>query len=134
MDSKELLNFFLELKLSTLSGKVIGLVGDLGAGKTYLVKKLIASQFEELETEVNSPTYTICNVYKTKDMEIHHYDLYRIESEDELYDTGVLESIELGTALVFIEWVDMHPDLVEACDFIVNIELISETGRIYSIR
>lgn len=134
MDSKELLRFFLELKPSTLSGRIIGLVGDLGAGKTHLVKELVGSQFDELKTEVTSPTYTVCNVYKAKGVEIHHYDLYRIESEDELYDTGVLESIELGTALVFIEWVDMYPDLAEVCDYIVSIEIIGNTQRVYSLK
>ena len=133
MDSKELLNFFLELKPSALKGTVIGLVGDLGAGKTHLVRELIGSQYEDLGTEVNSPTYTVCNVYKTKDMEIHHYDLYRIESEDELYDTGVLESIELGSALVFIEWVDMYPELTETCNYIISIEIGVQNERIYSV-
>ncbi len=133
MDSKELLDFFLELKPSSLSGTVIGLVGVLGAGKTHLVKELVRLQFEGLETEVSSPTYTVCNIYKTEGIEIHHYDLYRIETEEELYDTGVLESIEMGNVLVFIEWVDMHPELAETCDYIVNIEITAKTQRIYSI-
>ena len=80
---------------------VIILRGDLGAGKTtftsYLVKKL------GVKEDVTSPTFTVLNQYQGKKYVVNHLDMYRIESFDELYETGVAETISEG-GITVVEW------------------------------
>lgn len=80
---------------------VIILRGDLGAGKTtftsYLVKNL------GVKESVTSPTFTVLNQYKGKKYVVNHLDMYRIESFDELYETGVAETISEG-GITVVEW------------------------------
>ncbi len=125
---EQAVQYFSDLNPAYLQGKVIGLVGVLGVGKTQFVKSVVASMLPEAADQVNSPTYNICNIYQVKNLQIHHYDLYRIESEDDLYETGIFDSFEAGSALVFIEWVDLFPVLEERCDEILYLETGKKDG------
>lgn len=76
--------------------------GEMGAGKTTLIKS-ICTHFD-VEDEVNSPTYSLVNEYHTKDgRKIYHFDLYRIEEEEEALDMGIEEYLYSGE-LCLIEW------------------------------
>ncbi len=121
MNQKETIQYLIDLGEDNLHGRVVGLVGDLGVGKTFFVKSFVGSLAEEIADQVNSPTYNLCNVYSVNNLEIHHYDLFRIESSGDLYDTGIFDSIENGVTLVFIEWVNLFPALVKSCDEVVTI-------------
>lgn len=121
MDETAILTAYHELGIKGLKGMVIGLTGKLGAGKTYFVKELLNRFSPELGDQVSSPTFSLCNVYQIGRLEVHHYDVYRIESEADLYNTGIWESIENTNALIIIEWVDMFPLLADRCDEIVTI-------------
>ncbi len=134
MDYGEVLEYYRKIEKIKLHNWVIGLIGDLGAGKTYLVKEIINALYKEVASEVSSPTYTLCNVYNSENIEIHHYDLYRIETEDELYDTGIMESIEKENILVFVEWIDMYPQMMEICDEIIEIKLLEPPNRNYILK
>jgi len=111
----------------------IGLIGDLGSGKTFLVKKLLETINPLLENQVSSPTYNICNIYQFENTIIHHFDLYRIENEEELYDVDIWESIEGSENITFIEWVDMFPQIKHRCDIIISIETVEQENRKYSV-
>lgn len=82
--------------------------GDLGAGKTTLIKTLCALLGID-KNEVNSPTFALVNTYSTTEREIHHFDFYRIENEEEAYDMGYDEYF-YGTGLCLIEW----PEKIES--------------------
>jgi tRNA threonylcarbamoyl adenosine modification protein YjeE len=84
-------------------GGWIGLVGDLGAGKTTLVQGLV-SELDE-SAEASSPTYTLLNEYHT-DPPVWHFDLYRLESVDELETIAYWDYAEDDDAIVIVEWVD----------------------------
>lgn len=87
---------------STLSGgEIILLEGDLGAGKTTFTKGLGAALL--VKEEITSPTFTILNVYESGSLKLYHMDMYRIESEEELYETGIEEYVSKGGVTV-IEW------------------------------
>ena len=90
MNCQSLINKLLQDKVS-LIGQVFGLVGTLGSGKTYLVKKLL----EELEpgfvNQVTSPTFSLCNIYTSNQFIINHFDLYRLESIDDLEEIGFMK-------------------------------------------
>jgi tRNA threonylcarbamoyladenosine biosynthesis protein TsaE len=85
-------------------GDVIGLVGDLGAGKTVFVKGL-ADGLGIDPIHVASPTFTLINEYRGGKLVLHHVDLYRLERAEELVELG-LEEIVAGEGVCAIEWVD----------------------------
>ena len=94
------LKFAAELKESLKIGDVICLHGDIGVGKTVFTKGLSGSD------AVCSPTFSIMNIYKGNPP-VYHFDLYRLGSEDELYEAGLMEYIESGDGISVIEWPDI---------------------------
>jgi tRNA threonylcarbamoyladenosine biosynthesis protein TsaE len=89
-----------------LPGDVVALVGDLGAGKTQLVRGACRGAGVP-EREVASPTFAIVSTYAGR-LPVHHADLYRISDEDELYATGFLDLVG-GEGAVLVEWADRVP-------------------------
>lgn len=84
-------------------GGWIGLVGDLGAGKTTLVQGLVTAL--DRSAEASSPTYTLLNEYHT-DPPVWHFDLYRLETVDDLETVGYWDYAEDRDAIVVVEWID----------------------------
>lgn len=84
-------------------GDVIVLTGDLGSGKTKFTEGVL--QFFGLENEISSPTFNIVNEYVNRDVNVYHFDVYRLEDEDEFYAIGGEEYFEKGICL--IEWGEM---------------------------
>ena len=121
MTENEIAAYFRDRYPKRLIGKTVGLIGELGAGKTYLVRTILTRCSAEFSFQVDSPTYSFCNIYAADRMEVHHFDLYRIKLEEELYDIGVLESMGNSELLTFVEWIDLFPDLEERCDLVVTI-------------
>ena len=89
-------------------GMVIILTGDLGSGKTKLVEGIL-SHFG-LQDEISSPTFTIVNEYNAKELNIYHFDVYRLEDIDEFLAIGGEEYFEKGACL--IEWGEMLEEIV----------------------
>jgi len=87
-------------------GDVIALVGDLGAGKTQLVRGACAGAKVPPE-EVSSPSFAIVATYRGR-LPVHHADLYRIADEDELYGTGFGDLVG-GEGALLVEWADRIP-------------------------
>ncbi|WP_405327539.1 tRNA (adenosine(37)-N6)-threonylcarbamoyltransferase complex ATPase subunit type 1 TsaE [Leeuwenhoekiella sp. LLG6367-2.1] len=88
--------------LKYVEHKIILFHGDLGAGKTTLIKSLVSKLGSE--DTVSSPTFSIVNEYATTDNNvILHFDLYRLNSEEEAYDIGIEEYLERD-CWKFIEW------------------------------
>ena len=88
-------------------GDFIGLIGDLGAGKTHLVRG-VAEGAQVPRSEVASPTFAIVYPYRGR-IPLYHADLYRIADYDELYATGFLDLIG-GDGAVLVEWLDRVPE------------------------
>lgn len=84
-------------------GTVIVLTGDLGSGKTKLTEGILT--YFGLENEISSPTFTIVNEYNTENLNIYHFDVYRLEDVDEFYAIGGDEYFEKGASI--IEWGEM---------------------------
>ena len=89
------------------------LVGDLGAGKTKFTEGLLS--FWNLQDEISSPTFTIVNEYNTQNINIYHFDVYRLSDVDEFFAIGGLEYFENGISI--IEWGDIIEDIIPK-DFI----------------
>ena len=89
--------------LAALSSKTLLFVGEMGSGKTTFIKALTKAlgSFDQ----VSSPTFSIVNEYQTDSDVIYHFDLYRIESEAELYQIGI-EDYLASDGWKMIEWPD----------------------------
>jgi len=98
--------FFKKLKL----GSVVFLYGEMGVGKTTFVRYLI-NKFQTNNklkiTEVTSPTFNLLNQYKLNEIEINHYDLFRIKSLVEIKNLDLFENI--SNSITLIEW----PEIIE---------------------
>ena len=116
-----------------IQGKTFGLVGILGVGKTHLVEILLSSISTDLGKQVHSPTFNLCNIYQWDDYEVHHFDLYRMESHDDLFNIGIMDSISSKTLITFIEWIDLFPELIDCCDEIITITEDNDAERRYVI-
>ncbi len=92
-------------------GDVVALVGDLGAGKTQLVRGLCRGAGVP-EAEVSSPTFAIVAAYPGR-VPVSHADLYRVADEDELYATGFFE-LPGGPGATVVEWADRIPGALPA--------------------
>jgi tRNA threonylcarbamoyladenosine biosynthesis protein TsaE len=90
------------------AGDAIGLVGDLGAGKTLLVRGLARGLAVPPEVRVTSPTFTLINEYQGGRLPLFHADLYRLERAAELDELGFEELFARG-GVVVVEWSDRFP-------------------------
>ncbi len=102
----EVQSYSKEISLKLLENKILCLRGGLGAGKTFFASKVIQNLTQDITLNITSPTFSIVNVYNTKDgKSIHHFDFYRLKSFKELENIGFFDSIE--QAICIIEWWDM---------------------------
>ena len=113
---KKLRQFANNLSKKLKQGDTFFLFGEMGVGKTTLVKYLINNlqiQCNQNITEVTSPTFNIMNEYKIDDLLIKHYDLYRLKSHDELKDLNMFDYND--NEILLVEWPEIiknEPNLV----------------------
>ena len=99
-------------------GDVYTLVGDLGVGKTAFVRGFVSALLPD--ARVKSPTYTIVNEYRGASIPVFHFDVYRIEGEDDLYSTGYYDYLDAGYLLC--EWSEKIPFALPGDRITVRIE------------
>lgn len=107
---------------------VVLLRGDLGAGKTTLVKG-IAEGFRAASAEdVTSPTFTLVHEYRGPKATLYHIDLYRIETERELETLG-LDDLAAANSILLIEWGEKFPRFARERDVEIVLERAGEDER-----
>ena len=107
---------------------IILLRGDLGAGKTTLVKG-IAEGFQAARAEdVTSPTFTLIHEYRGPRAVLYHIDLYRIDTEREL-ETLALDDLLAPASILLIEWGEKFARLRRDRDIEITLERLGDTGR-----
>ena len=106
------------------AGDVIALWGDLGAGKTVFSRGFLRAL--GVEDEVPSPTFTLVQTYAAAPAMIYHFDLYRLESPDEIWELGIEDALAGGISV--IEWPDRIAAMLPADRLDVNLDLAT-TGR-----
>ncbi len=109
-------------------GTVIALIGDLGTGKTTLTKYI--AQGLGVEESITSPTFTIVKSYYTGRIPLHHFDVYRLEGEEEFYDIGGEEYLE-GDGICVIEWADLIFEAIPEDAMVIEITWGKGDERIY---
>ena len=110
-------------------GEVIYLEGDLGAGKTTFTRGFLRSR--GYEGTVKSPTYSLVETYELGGITVHHFDMYRLSCEDELYDLG-WDDYLARNAVIVCEWSENVPGAVEGA-VSVTIEKTGPQERLITI-
>ncbi len=103
------------LRSPQMLGRLIILRGDLGAGKTTLVKGIAAALGDHAEDDVTSPTFTLVHEYGGGGTMLYHLDLYRLEKETELGALGI-DEMQRPDSLLLIEWGEKFASLVARAD------------------
>lgn len=112
------------------AGDVVTLTGPLGAGKTTLARGLVAALLGP-DAETPSPTYTLVQTYDAGAFELWHFDLYRLESAQDVYELGFEDALADGVSLV--EWPDRLGPLAPA-DRLDIVLAPNGAGRIADLR
>lgn len=109
------------------SEKIFLFYGDMGAGKTTLIKSLCESL--GVKEPATSPTFSIVNEYKGESSKIYHFDFYRLRNQSEALDLGYEEYFYSGN-YCFIEWPEKIPDLLPDNYISVNVQVVSDNERL----
>lgn len=126
-DVKKVANQIIE----NLNYKTILFKGEMGSGKTTLIKALVNALGST--DDVSSPTFSIVNEYVTNNDKIYHFDLYRINSLEEAYDFGI-EDYLLTTNWKFIEWPDLIIDNLNEEFNVISLNFKDTNKRILTLK
>jgi tRNA threonylcarbamoyladenosine biosynthesis protein TsaE len=108
--------------------KFVLLRGDLGAGKTTLVKGIAAAFEAAAEEDVTSPTFTLVHEYRGPRANLYHIDLYRVDTPREL-ETLALDDLRSDNSILLIEWGEKFPQLKKEWDLEIALEREDESVR-----
>lgn len=106
-------------------GQIVAFTGGLGAGKTAFTRGLARGL--DIPMRVTSPTYTIVNEYTGGRLPLFHFDMYRLDSEEDLFDIGWEDYLRRG-GVYAVEWSEKVPDAMEDA-ILVRIDRLSDEVR-----
>jgi len=106
-----------------VGGEIILLNGDLGAGKTTFTKGIAKAL--GIDEVVTSPTFTFMKEYEGR-INLYHFDMYRVEEADELYELGLNDYLGMKNGVCVIEW-NKFENIKDP--IVINIEVIDDTSR-----
>ncbi len=126
-DKKETIRFGRALADLLKPKDVVGLCGDLGAGKTFLSGAISHGLGVPETVSVTSPTFTLIKEYQAR-LPVYHMDLYRLGDSSELYDLGLWEYYD-GEGVCLVEWYDRFDDLWPDHALVLVLNLGQEEKR-----
>jgi tRNA threonylcarbamoyladenosine biosynthesis protein TsaE len=109
--------------------RIVILHGDLGAGKTTLVKGIAEGLQAASQDDVTSPTFTLIHEFRGPEVKLFHVDLYRVDTDRELDTLGLDELFAEDGNLVLLEWGEKFPRFEHERDVEIRIERLSEWER-----
>lgn len=131
-NEKETKEFGLLLADKLVSGSVVALIGDLGTGKTALTKYI--AEGLGIKEVITSPTFTIVQEYHDGRLPLYHFDVYRINDVEEMYEIGY-EEYFFGNGVCIVEWADLITEIIPEDAIVINIAYGQNEGeRIYEIK
>ena len=111
------------------SARMVILRGDLGAGKTTLVKGIAEGLHAASQDDVTSPTFTLIHEFRGPEVNLFHVDLYRLETARELDTLGLDELFAEDGNLVLLEWGEKFPRFVQERDVEISIARVTDQER-----
>lgn len=123
---EETINFAKKIASQLKKGDVVVLSGELGSGKTKFTEGILT--YFGLENEISSPTFTIVNEYTAKDINIYHFDVYRLSDIEEFYAIGGEEYFNKGICI--IEWGEIIEEALPKDYIKINFEKDSDDENI----
>lgn len=124
-DTEKLAQHFADAIRNT--GVFVCLFGDVGAGKTAFTK--FVCKYLNVKEKVTSPSFVILNEYKSGDIPVYHFDLYRLEKEGISTITSELEEYSEGKIAVFVEWAEFSQNSLPFDRIELTINYIDDTKR-----
>lgn len=125
------LQFACDFAKTLPKGSVIGFLGGLGMGKTAFTTGFVKGL--GIDAQVSSPTFAICNEYIGENARVYHFDMYRVESWDDLYSTGYFDYLDDGS-YILAEWSENVFGALPDDAVIVEIEKLGENSRKFIIK
>jgi len=113
------------------AGSILALKGELGSGKTQLVKGLVAGLGSG--AAVTSPTFTILHEYSSGRFPVYHFDFFRLEDRQSVARLG-LDDYFFGDGVSVIEWADRFPEFIPGQARWILFEIKSENARLISVK
>ncbi len=130
-DPEETVALGIELAQGLRDGDVVGLVGELGAGKTTLVQGIARGLF--VRDRVSSPSFLLLRTYRGR-LLLHHLDAYRISSPQELFEVGLDRYLPPEEGVTVVEWADKLLELMPKGAMWVELEILEDGRRRITIR
>ncbi|MBI2743815.1 MAG: tRNA (adenosine(37)-N6)-threonylcarbamoyltransferase complex ATPase subunit type 1 TsaE [Chlamydiales bacterium] len=128
--SEETIEYGAEIGRGLSPGSILCFFGDLGAGKTTLIKGIAKGAGEISEREVSSPTFPYLHIYSGR-VPVYHFDLYRLKNADEFCALGFDEYLN-GSGICCIEWAERIEEILPSKTLLIRIEHESnETRKIW---
>ena len=109
-------------------GSIVLLRGELGAGKTTMVKGIAEGWNAAKAEDVTSPTFTLVHEYRGPEVNLYHIDLYRVDTQRELETLG-LDDLRHGKSVLLIEWGDKFPRFEQERDVEITLTRVAENDR-----
>lgn len=125
-DENETLALASRLAAQIKPGMVIYLRGDLGAGKTCLVRGVLKAL--GFTGRVKSPTYTLLEPYRAAGLDLRHFDLYRLQDENEWEFAGFRDEFN-GNSIFFIEWPEKAGSFIPSADLEISLDILPQGRR-----
>lgn len=111
-------------------GTVVAFIGGLGMGKTAFTTGLARGL--NIDADVSSPTFAICNTYIGSDNTLYHFDMYRVDGWDDLYSTGFFDFLDTD-AYMAVEWSENVYGALPDDALVVEISKLDENRRLFKI-
>jgi len=127
---EETKKFASEIAKKAKKSDIYCLVGDLGTGKTVFSKGFALGL--GIDEEITSPTFTIINEYNNINISFYHFDVYKLNTPEELYDIGY-EEYFYGDGICLIEWADLIKDFIPKYAKWISIKKDTKKGTNYRI-
>ena len=132
LDLPDLEKFGEKLAHNLDHGNILCLFGELGSGKTTFARSVIRSIYKKQNSEaphsIKSPSFPILITYEVNNIEIYHYDLYRISNTSELFELNIFENLE--NSITLIEWPEIFlKELKSKKYFSVKFDIIDSFSR-----
>lgn len=108
--------------------KLVVLRGELGSGKTTLVKGIAEAFHAASEEDVTSPTFTLVHEYRSPRVNVYHIDLYRVDTQRELETLG-LDDLIAENSVLLIEWGEKFPRFERERDVEIVLQRVGESER-----